>query len=65
MAQLLQMEREIRRQWYPIAPDGEVPNSIIREILNDLRGDPATDAAFNFKDLASLIASVSIELKSN
>lgn len=56
-AKQLAEEKKNRSKWYPIAPDGEIPNSVIRDLLTSLSCHK-DDEALEFTDIAMLIAKV-------
>lgn len=60
VARQLEEERKNRSKWYPIAPDGEIPNSVIRLLLDELTGKlvEREEPKLAFTDLAMLIAKV-------
>lgn len=58
MVRQLEEERKNRSKWYPIAPDGEIPNSVIRDLLANLTGNAPSEHKLEFNDIALLIAKV-------
>lgn len=58
MRQLEEERKRKKSRWYPIAPDAEVPNSVIRELLNSLSCHKDDTPHLEFTDIAMLIAKV-------
>lgn len=62
VARLLEEEKN-RDKWLPIAPDGEIPNSIIRLLMDNAQCRHIPEPTLHFKDIAMLIAKVRIRTK--
>jgi len=60
VARQLENERKNRSNWVPIAPDGYIPNSVIRNLLGDLcsGSKSGTESQLALFDIAMLIAKV-------
>ena len=59
-ARQIEEDRKNRSRWYPIAPDGEIPNSVVRDLLDKLAGKVISDQPnLALADIAMLISKVS------
>ena len=54
----MEEERKNKSKWLPIAPDGEIPNSVIRLIMTQAQNASVKEPTLHFKDIAMLIAKV-------